>query len=221
MASRTFHRIKSEIPNDSKLTRLVDAITNTPHDGEFPADLQIYQKFRDHIHVQDGVPMHGRLVIVPACLRGEVLAGLHAAHQYVSKIHDRAMHAVFWLDLYKDLEDVSNSCYCSKSTPTQAAIPPHTLIIPDYPFQMVVMDYCNIKGKSWLICADRLIGWVCTYYFPREATAPDLVKLMKEYFTTFGVAEHISSDAGSQFVSRQFEKFLLSWCTDLHKISSA
>ena len=131
------------------------------------------------------------------------------------------MHAVFWLDLYKDLEDVSNSCYCSKSTPTQAAIPPHTLIIPDYPFQMVVMDYCDIKGKSWLICADRLIGWVCTYYFPREATAPDLVKLMKEYFTTFGVAEHISSDAGSQFVSRQFEKFLLSWFTDLHKISSA
>ena len=218
----TFQRIKAEIPNDTELFRLVEAISNTPHDGEFPADLRSYQRLRDDLYVQDGVPMYQRRVIVPSCLRSEVLAGLHAAHQGVVKMHDRAMQAVFWHGLFKDLERVRDSCtYCNKSTPTQAALPPHTPLSPDYPFQMIVMDYCSIKGKSWLICADRFTGWVSTYYFPREAVSTDLVRLMKEYFATFGVAEHISSDEGSQFVSTRFENFLQSWGTDYHKVSSA
>ena len=81
------------------------------------------------------------------------------------------------------------------------------------------MDYCSIKGKTWLICADRFTGWVSTYYYPREAIATDLVKTIKEYFTTFGVAEHISSDAGPQFMSQQFQLFLKAWGTDYHKVS--
>ena len=47
------------------------------------------------------------------------------------------------------------------------------------------------------------------------------MRLLKEYFATFGVAEHVSSDEGSQFVSTKFEKFLQSWGTDYHKVSSA
>ena len=218
----TFHRIRAEIPNDTELFRLVEAISNTPHDGEFPADLRSYQSIREDLYVQDGVPMYQRRVIVPSCLRSEVLAGLHAAHQCVVKMHDRAMQAVYWPGLFKDLEKVRNSCtYCNKAAPTQAALPPHTPLSPDYPFQMIVMDYCSIKGKSWLICADRFTGWVSTFYFPREAISTDLIRLMKEYFATFGVAEHISSDEGSQFVSTRFENFLKSWGTDYHKVSSA
>ena len=122
------------------------------------------------------------------------------------------MHAVFWLGLYNDLGGGKNNCsYCNKSTPTQDALPPHELHSPDYPFQMIVMDYCSIK----------FTGWVSTFYFPREAVATDLVRLMKEYFATFGVAEHVSSDEGSQFVSTKFKQFLQSWGTDYHKVSSA
>jgi hypothetical protein len=136
--------------------------------------------------------MYGRRVIVPVCLRCEVMNGLHAqahaAHQCVTKMHDRAMHAVFWLGLYKGFKGVGNNCsYCNKSTPTEAALPPHEHHSPDDPFQMVFMDYCSIKCKSWLICADRFTGWVSTYYFPKETDASDLVKLLKEYFVTFGV----------------------------------
>ena len=83
------------------------------------------------------------------------------------------------------------------------------------------MDYCSIKVKSCLICADRFTGCVSIYYFPREAVASGLVSLVKEYFATFGVTEQISSDEGSQFVSTKFEKFLQSWGTDYHKVSSA
>ena len=148
--------------------------------------------------------------------------GLHAAHQCVTKMQNRAIHTVFWLGLYKDLEGMRDNCsYCNKSTSTQASLPPHKLHSPDYLFQMIVMDYCNTKSKSWLICADRFTSWVSTFYFPREPVDTDLVRLMKEYFVTFGVVEHVSSDEGSQFVSTKFKQFLQSWGTDYHKVSSA
>ena len=102
-----------------------------------------------------------------------------------TKMHDSAMYAVFWLGLYKGFEGVGNNCsYCNKSTPTEAALPPHELHSPDYPFQMVVMDYCSIKCKSWLICADWFTGWVSTYYFPKETDASDLVKLQSMFLLT-------------------------------------
>ena len=86
---------------------------------------------------------------------------------------------------------------------------------------MLVADYCNIKGKSWLVVADRFSGWVTVFYYPREATATDLVRKMKEIFSTMGVAEHFSSDEGSQFTSEQFKKFLSDWGVEEHRVSSA
>ena len=47
----TFQRIKTEVPNDTELAWLVDAIINTPHDGEFPADHRSYQRLRDYLYM--------------------------------------------------------------------------------------------------------------------------------------------------------------------------
>ena len=41
-----FERIKAEVPNDTELSRLVDVISNTPQDGEYPADVRGYQRLR-------------------------------------------------------------------------------------------------------------------------------------------------------------------------------
>ena len=76
-------------------------------------------------------------------------------------------------------------------------MPPQPLASPDYPFQMVVADYCNVKGKSWLVLCDRFTGWLNVQYFSREATAGDLVRTLKEYFSIFGIPEHFSSETVS------------------------
>ena len=68
---------------------------------------------------------------------------------------------------------------------------------PDYSFQMLVADYCNIKGKSWFAVADSFTGWVSVFYYLREATATDLLRKMKEIFSAMGVVEHFTSDEGS------------------------
>ena len=62
-----------------------------------------------------------------------------------------------------------------------------------------------------MVLADRFSGWISVYYFNKEATAAELVKIMKAQFSTFGVAEHFSSDDGPQFRSQTFHEFLQLW----------
>ena len=100
-------------------------------------------------------------------------------------------------------------------------MPPQPLASPDYPFQMVVADYCNVKGKSWLVLCDRFSGWLSVQYFPREATAGDLVRILKEYFSIFGIPEHFSSDDGPQFRSETLRSFFKCWGVKEHRVSSA
>ena len=57
------------------------------------------------------------------------------------------------------------------------------------------------------------------FYFPREATAKELITIVREMFTTFGVAETISTDHGSQFRASEMEYFLTRWGVE-HRISS-
>ena len=130
---------------------------------------------------------------------------------------ERALQAVFWPGITTDIETIRQGCdRCDTN-----ALPPLPLASPDYPFQMLVADYCDIKGKSWLVVADRFSGWVPVFYYPREATATDLIRKMKEVFCTMGVAEHFSSDAGPQFKSEHFKNFLSDWGVEEHRVSSA
>ena len=85
---------------------------------------------------------------------------------------------------------------------------------------MIVGDYFDIKSKTWLVLADRFSGWLSLHYFPREATAADLIRNLKEYFSTFGIAMHFSSDSGPQFQSSQFRNFLKSWGVEQRTSSS-
>ena len=67
------------------------------------------------------------------------------------------------------------------------------LVSPVYQFQILVADYYTIKAKTWLVLADRLTGWVSVFYFAKEATDKQLVTIVREMFTTFGVAENMAS----------------------------
>ena len=215
----TFDKVKNEVAKDEEMTKLVDAITKDL--DCFPDTLAAYNKLKDSLSVVDGVPMYGRRVIVPKSLRREVLEVLHSAHQCPVKMNDRAKHSVYWSGITSDIENMRRACsYCNRNSPSQAMMPPMPLASPEFPHQMIVGDYFDVKGKTWLVLADRFSGWLSLHYFPREATATDLVRNMKDYFTHFGIAEHFSSDSGPQFQSSLFQNFLRSWGVE-HRTSSS
>ena len=217
----TFDKVKEEVQKDQELMKLVDAISNLSELDNFPDYLSKYSKLRDSLSVVDGVPMYGRRLIIPSTLRQRVLECLHSAHQCPMKMNDRAKHSVYWPGITSDIENVRRACvYCNRNAPTQPMMPPLPLASPDFPYQMIVADYFTVKSKTWLVVADRFSGWLSLFYYPREASASDLIKHLKEYFTTFGIAEHFSSDAGPQFLSSTFQSFLKTWGIQ-HRTSSA
>jgi hypothetical protein len=67
---------------------------------------------------------------------------------------------------------------------------------------MIVADYCTIKSRTWLVVADRFTGWV---------SVKELITILREMFSTFGVAEEMASDHGSLFRSAEMEQFLARW----------
>ena len=134
----------------------------------------------------------------------------------------RTLSTIYWPGMVEDLEQIRKRCSsCDRNAPSQAQMPPLPLESPEYPFQMIAMDYYQIKGKSWLVIADRFSGWLCLYYFLREATSCDLVNTLKYYFCIFGVADQVSSDDGPQFRSNEFRQFLTSWGVGKHRVSSS
>ena len=217
----TFEKVRKEVQKDEEMLKLVDAITNLSDLDNFPDYLSVYSKLRENLSVVDGVPMYGRRLIIPSNLRQSILECLHSAHQCPVKMNDRAKHSVYWPGITSDIENMRKACvYCNRNAPTQPMMPPLPLASPDFPFQYIVADYFDVKSKTWLVIADRFSGWLSLSYFPREASTTDLIKILKEYFTTFGIAEQFASDAGPQFKSSQFKEFLQSWGIEQRTSSS-
>ena len=57
------------------------------------------------------------------------------------------------------------------------------------------------------------------FFIHRKATAKQRITIMREIFSTFGVAENIATDDRSQFRANEMETFLTRWGMD-HRISS-
>ena len=218
----TFEEIKLEVSKDQEMLDLIKAIENKDGSDRFPDTVANYNRHSDDLLVVDGVPMLGRRVIVPASCRKRVLDCLHSAHQGSAKMLERAKNSVYWPGLVDDLERTRRGCsICDRNAPSQAQMPPLPLASPEFPFQMLAMDYFENKGKSWLVIADRFSGWLSLHYFPREASSSDLISRLKHHFCTFGIAEEISSDDGPQFRSSQFQQFIQLWGVKNHRVSSA
>ena len=72
-----------------------------------------------------------------------------------------------------------------------------------------------------MVLADRYSGWLSIVKTGKGDFDGDaMVKILREYFCTFGVAEEFSSDMGPQMMSDVVQKFLSQWGVH-HRQSSA
>ena len=102
--------------------------------------------------------------MVPAGLRQEVLATLHAGHQGVSSMMARASHSVWWPGLSGDIAKLRERCLeCERNTPSQQAEPPADLPDVEYPFQWICGDYFDLQGQGYLVLVDQYSGWPIVY----------------------------------------------------------
>ena len=161
-----------------KLMSLIESIF--PEDKhDLPSDLEQFWTIRNQLYVLDGVVMryddvvvphalHQDIlsqqskskqcrVIIPESLRTEVLQVLHAAHQGVSAMHERAKAGVYWPGITKDISRIRDTCSsCNLIAPSNPRHPPADPQIPKTSFEAVVCDFFTYRGWYYFVAAERL-----------------------------------------------------------------
>ena len=163
--------------------------------------------------------MNSRFVI-PANVRVVILKSLHSAHQGCTSMLARARTCVYWPSIDKQINQFKSNCHsCSVNAPSQSKEPLNPSEPPDWPFQRVAADYCEINSHAYLVIADAYSGWINIFHFPISATSQKLIAHVRKLFEDYGTAETFQSDGGPQFMASNFQKFLKQWnCS--HRLSS-
>ena len=90
---------------------------------------------------------------------------------------------------------------------------------PNYPMQMISLDYFNSAGKNVLVIVDRYSGWpvikLCC-----DKMANKLIQALQEFFCQNGTPEQLASDGGPVYTSSTTQSFLKTWRV-LHPVSQA
>ena len=164
---------------------------------------------QDSLYEIDSVPFCNGKMLIPKKLRGQVLEGLHIAHQGPTGMLSNARQRFFWPGLDAAICAYRSTCaQCNTNTPSQTTETPIPSPIPTLPFQQVVTDLFQLQGHTFLVYADRYSGWLDVY----RASGTDFTNIKKAFlawFATYGIPEELASDGGPPFNSNAFNKFYL------------
>ena len=219
--SITFDDVRIATTSDPLMSRLIELIEDGFPDNKssLHPNLKQYFQYKDHLTSLDGVILYRDRIVIPPSLRSKVLSGLHAAHQSVSQMMSRAENSIFWPGMSPAINNVRAQCSaCNRIAPSQPSLPPTPPILPAYPFQAIAADYFQYAGQNYLVAVDRYSNWPIVEHSANGSQG--LINTLKKIFTTFGIAEELSSDGGSEFTAKMTETFLKNWGVH-HRVSSA
>ena len=193
--------------------------TGFPVDSRtLPANIRPYFPYASSLYELNGVLMLSDRIVIPTSLRPDILNLLHAAHQGIDRMKARAGDAVFWPGIVGDISRIRWACTdCHRMAKSHPQAPPQPPNDPEYPFQQLAADYFHYHSKCYLVIVDRYSHWPMVYR--AENGSSGLVKLLRQVFSSFGVAEEIASDGGKEFTAGVTQIFLKNWSVH-HRLSS-
>ena len=109
---RRLQEIKTQLETDPVLQQ----VTSYCRDGwpdyisQTPGSVQPYWNYRAELTVQDGLLLKNSRIVIPSCMRLEILDKIHAGHQGIVKCRERAKNSVWWPGLSKQLKDIMRKC---------------------------------------------------------------------------------------------------------------
>ena len=218
--SVTWDNVREQTTSDPTMRQLHDTILmGFPEDSRSMPELtRIYHQYRSDLSIVEGVILYQDRIVIPPSLRDQVLETLYAAHQGVTSMNARAKASVFWPGITIQIQELRNNCQaCHRIAPSNPKPPPTPSPDPVHPFQMICADYFCYGGHNYLVIVDRYSGW--PYVCQLTGASPALVKKLREFFVTYGIAEELASDGGPEFTATFTQQFLRDWGVS-HRLSS-
>ena len=170
--------------------------------------MQPYLRRKNELTVQNGCILYGIRVVIPPKFQSRMLQLLHETHPSKVRMKALARAHMWWPNLDKQIESVSDSCKpCAEMAKDPAKSSHHRWEFPERPWQHLHIDYAGpFLDYMWLIIVDAHSKWPIVIP-TKDTTAENTIEMLLDTFATHGLCEQIVSDNGSQFTSESFKQF--------------
>ena len=150
MGSVTRDRAREATASNPDMILLTELIENGMIEtrSEMPVSIRQFHQYRHELSTIDGVAIY-KDRIIPHALRHAVLAALHAAHQGVSMMTERAETSIFWPGMTEDIAKVSNECeHCHRMAPVAASRAAHPAHLARLPVPSYMLGVLLVQGRA-------------------------------------------------------------------------
>ena len=148
--------------------------------------------------------------MIPSKWRDKVLDELHKGHPGVVRMKTLARSHIWWPKMDSAIEErakSSTTCQGNKRLPTKA--PLHYWPWSTAPWECIHIDYAGpFMGKMLLIVVDAHSKWPEVSVM-KSTTSAQTILVLRAMFARFGLPKQLVSDNGPQFMSDEFEQFLV------------
>lgn len=200
--------IKDQQHNDEICIQLMRYTQNGwPLKADIPNILMPYYQFRDYFSICNGVLLKSDRLVIPVCMRLDVLDLIHTGHLGIEKCRQRAIRGVWWPGLSKQIEEMVKNCRtCAREQPDHAE-PLQTTPLPDRPWQRAAADICEVKGHTFLVVVDYYSRYIEMARLDSNTRASTVIAHLKSILATHGIVETLVTDNGPQFANAAMAKF--------------
>lgn len=157
-------------------------------------------------------------IFVPIHMRSSMLKLLHESHFGITKTKKRAKSLFYWPSMSSDIDNLIASCkVCAKFQNSNWKEPliPHE--VPNFPFEKIGSDICEIGDKFYLIIVDYFSKWIEIIKIANK-TAGELIKHFKKVFSTHGICRTLIAD-NMPYNSYEFREFSKDWNFEINTSS--
>ena len=149
--------------------------------------------------------------MIPIQGRKAILKELHSSHQGIPSMKSRARACVWWPGLDREIEEWVKNCHSCQSTSVEMKDVKPTLSWP-WPTRVwsrIHIDFAGpLEHQMILVVVDAYSKWIEAIPMSK-ATSCSTIRHLQTLFAQFGIPDTIVSDNGTDFVSQEFELFLL------------
>ena len=114
-----------------------------------------YFSFREELSIQNGLVFKGERLVIPASMRDNMLANIHASDIGIQCCLRRVREVVYWPRMDKDVTAYVEKCNVCNSQPTEQGKEPlicHEL--PTRPWEKIAVDLFDLNGTEFMVTVD-------------------------------------------------------------------
>ena len=196
---------------DIDYQQIIEAITKTENPKLLPSNHPGRQlsSVWSQLSINDSLGLiivDNQRIFVPKSQRQNILEKLHLAHCGTAKTTWRAKDLYYWRGMSTEIKLMVQNCEaCRPFLPSQSQEP----IIPGTtatgPMTDVGSDLFQIGHNHYLVMVDRYSGFPFVAKL-KSLTSSSIIKILTDWFNTFGWPERIRTDNGPQYRS-EFDEF--------------